>query len=85
MLFPMQMRILCQKQSFIKASTITVFGSKLQKKWEPVLTVLKEHGYPQPITIWNNDYFYEAYTQAMIELGQKSSLFDYLHACYMKK
>ncbi|CAL8129828.1 unnamed protein product [Orchesella dallaii] len=57
---------------------------KKQKKWEEVLKVLKDHGYPQPTTIWNNDYFYEAYTQAMIELDRKTCLYEYLHACYMK-
>jgi len=57
-----------------------------QKKWEQVLTTLKEeHNYPNPQEAWNSDYFYEVYTQSLLELGRRKELFDYLRACYFKK
>ncbi|CAL8114743.1 unnamed protein product [Orchesella dallaii] len=56
-----------------------------QKKWEEVLTTLKNYiGYPNPASAWNNDYFYEVYTQALMELGKKNELFNYLQSSYFK-
>ncbi|CAL8114739.1 unnamed protein product [Orchesella dallaii] len=56
-----------------------------QGKWEDVLKALEKHfGLPKPSSKWVFDRFYEIYTEALLKLGRKSELFNYLKLCFMK-